>query len=449
MIDYDSDDVVDGDHPAHEDPSDTPTQRDGFYQRENRRLRNSAPFRLGVLLTNAVQRPWRIFLLPFTVPYLVFCIGMERIGKRPIPYGDGEDEEARQPRKDSIVLFPTNGVGFGHFTRMYALAKRWKKRFPSSEVVFFTTMPTLHLLYNDGFPTYHLAGRKKQHNMTASEWNAMVEEQLSLVFTQHRPTMFVYDGAFPYRGMLNALNGQRSLKKVWLRRGMFKKGTNIPVDSIEHFDLIVRPEDSVPLKPSELEHGVKTISVPPMVLLDNEELIRRNDARKRLGLGLEEQVVYVQLGAGRINEIGSEVRLTIDALLAHENVSVVLGESMLGERLSVNLDRVVLLRDYPNSVYFNAFDASVQAGGYNSYHEMRKFGVPTVFYPNMATGMDDQLARCRQAEAEGWGLVVEKRTKSAIETAVAELLSRPRNPVSEQENGASILQKVLSEWVDA
>ena len=80
---------------------------------------------------------------------------------------------------------------------------------------------------------------------------------------------------------------------------------------------------------------------------------------------------------------------------------------------------------------------------------MRKFGVPTVFYPNMATGMDDQLARCRQAEAEGWGLVVEKRTKSAIETAVAELLSRPRNPVSEQENGASILQKVLSEWVDA
>ena len=285
--------------------------------------------------------------------------------------------------------------------------------------------------------------------MTASEWNAMVEEQLSLVFTQHRPTMFVYDGAFPYRGMLNALKGQRSLKKAWLRRGMFKKGTNIPVDSIEHFDLIVRPEDSVPLKPSELEHGVKTISVPPMVLLDNEELIQRNDARKRLGLGLEEKVVYVQLGAGRINEIGSEVRLTIEALLAHENVSVVLGESMLGERLSVNLDRVVLLRDYPNSVYFNAFDASVQAGGYNSYHEMRRFGVPTVFYPNMATGMDDQLARCRQAEAEGWGLVVKERTKSAIETAVAELLSRPRNPVSEQENGASILQKVLSEWVDA
>ena len=52
-------------------------------------------------------------------------------------------------------------------------------------------------------------------------------------------------------------------------------------------------------------------------------------------------------------------------------------------------------------MFFNAFDASIQAGGYNSYHEVRKFGIPTIFYPNMKTGMDDQLARCKQAEKEG------------------------------------------------
>ena len=32
-------------------------------------------------------------------------------------------------------------------------------------------------------------------------------------------------------------------------------------------------------------------------------------------------------------------------------------KSMLGDRLAVDLPGVVLLRDYPNSVYFNAFDA--------------------------------------------------------------------------------------------
>jgi len=48
----------------------------------------------------------------------------------------------------------------------------------------------------------------------------------------------------------------------------------------------------------------------------------------------------------------------------------------------------------------------VQAGGYNSFHEMRSVGLPTLFLPNMNTGMDDQLARCKVAEEEGWGSVL-------------------------------------------
>ncbi|MGB0236998.1 MAG: UDP-N-acetylglucosamine--LPS N-acetylglucosamine transferase, partial [Poseidonia sp.] len=112
------------------------------------------------------------------------------------------------------------------------------------------------------------------------------------------------------------------------------------------------------------------------------------------------------LGAGRINDIDSDVRRVVDALLAHEDVHVVLGESMLGERLEVDLERVHLVRDYPNALYLKAFDASVQAGGYNSFHEMRSVGLPTLFLPNMNTGMDDQLARCKVAEEEGWGRVM-------------------------------------------
>ena len=93
-------------------------------------------------------------------------------------------------------------------------------------------------------------------------------------------------------------------------------------------------------------------------------------------------------------------------MLAHEDVHVVLGESMLGERLEMDLERVHLVRDYPNALYLKAFDASVQAGGYNSFHEVRSVGLPTLFLPNMNTGMDDQLARCKVAEVEGWGRVL-------------------------------------------
>ena len=395
--------------------------------RENRRLRNSASFRVGKLLTRAATRPWLLLLLPFSIFYLVLSIGMERLGRWPVPVDEkGTTALQHEEMRDCVIFFPTNGVGFGHFTRLYALAKRFKKYSPSTEIVFFTTMPTLHLLYNEGFVTYHIAGRKKYQDVSASEWNALVEEHLSLAFDQHKPSTFIFDGAFPYRGMLNAIRGQVATRKIWMRRGTFKKGSRIPVDSIAHFDTIIHPEDSVPLAPNELEHGVESITCAPIVLLDESDLLSRKAARRRLNLPLEGRVVYVQLGAGRINDIDSEIRLTVEALLQHDDVTVVIGESMLGERIDINLDRVVLLRDYPNSMYFNAFDATVQAGGYNSFHETRKFGLPALFYPNMNTGMDDQLARCKVSEEEGWGLVVVHRDAASIRNGVDQLLTFKR-----------------------
>ena len=421
----------------------TDSMKEGYNAREMRRIRNSASFRAGRILVSSIVRPWLLIFLPIRLLYLGYCLGMERLGKRTSPYVSKEYENIEQTPEDCVVFFPTNGVGFGHFTRMYALAKRWKKHSPSTELVFFTTMPTLHILYSEGFPTYHIAGRKKFKNMTASEWNTMLEEQLSLVFSQHKPSLFIFDGAFPYRGMLNAVSSFQGIKNVWIRRGMFKKGSNIPVDSIQHFDLIVRPEDSIPATLDEISHEVETLNVPPIVLLNEEDLLSRKDARLRLMLPEKGPVVYVQLGAGRINDINSEVRLTIDSLLS-EGVSVVLGESMLGERLPVELEGVYLLRDYPNSMFFNAFDASIQAGGYNSYHEVRKFGLPTIFYPNMNTGMDDQLARCKQAEIEGWGIVVESRNEQTIPAAVTRLLKLERRRATSQDDGAFELYQAIN-----
>jgi hypothetical protein len=417
--------------------------------RENRRIRNSTSFRLGVLIVTSIQRPWKLLVLPFLILILGWSIVQERLGNKPTPYplDDSIEVNVDINRNDCIVLFPTNGVGFGHFTRMYGLAKRIRSKSPSTEIVFFTTMPTLQILYNEGFPSYHMAGRKKHKNMTAAEWNALVEENLCLVFNQHKPKAFVFDGAFPYRGMLNAIRGQSGVDKIWVRRGMFKKGSNIPIDSIEHFSLIVRPGDSVNVQDHiGMNVDVESKTVEPMLLLNEEELLSEKEAKSRLKVPHHAKAVYVQLGAGRINDIDSEIRLTLDALLSYEEIHVVVGESMLGERIMFDHPRVTLLRDYPNSMYFNAFSASVQAGGYNSFHEMRTFGLPTLFYPNMNTGMDDQLARCNIAQSEGWGLVLEERTEASIARSVETLLGLkvPNNHLLST-NGADELATLLLE----
>jgi len=385
--------------------------REKAASRELRRIRVSASFRIGVHIVTAIKKPWRLILLPITLPWMMLQIGLERIGKKH-QLQLGEDLEIDRGNRNCVVFFPTNGVGFGHFTRLYSLARRMKKLDASLEIVFFTTMPTLHILYNEGYATYHISGRKKT-SMTASQWNAMLEEQLSLVFTNHLPKAFIFDGAFPYRGMLNAIRNKKNISNYWVRRGTFKKGTKIPVDSITHFDHIIHPKDGPVMKNSAINHGVDVIICNAMTLLDKEELLSRKKARQRLNLRQDGKVAYVQLGAGRINEIESEIRMTVDELI-NQNYIVVIGESMLGERIDFDVDGVKIIRDYPNSIYFNAFDISVQAGGYNSFHETRRFSLPTLFYPNMNTGMDDQLTRCLVSEDEGWGVVVKDRTRKSI-----------------------------------
>ncbi|MGB1589824.1 MAG: hypothetical protein ACPHDO_05745, partial [Candidatus Poseidoniaceae archaeon] len=105
------------------------------YRRELVRIRKSPSFRIGVHLIKAVEKPWRLIFLPLSLPWLIFSLGLERLGKKPIPEFEQPNFDATENRK-SIVMFPTNGVGFGHFTRLLSIARRIKKLDEEVEVIF-------------------------------------------------------------------------------------------------------------------------------------------------------------------------------------------------------------------------------------------------------------------------------------------------------------------------
>ena len=75
---------------------------------------------------------------------------------------------------------------------------------------------------------------------------------------------------------------------------------------------------------------------------------------------------------------------------------------------------------------------------------MRKQGIPTLFLPNMNTGMDDQLARCRVAEQEGWGLVATE-DRTSINKDVQKLLKMNVSNIDEHdtENGADQIAEMV------
>jgi len=397
----------------------------GRYKREISRIRSSGAYRISKHLTESVRHPIRILGLPLTLPLLFLEILRQRRG------GISERDEPRYvteavgPRRDCIVMFPTNGVGFGHFTRLLAIARNIRSRKPSTEIVFFTTMPTLHVLAEENFVCYHMPGRHRYKEMDASHWNAMCEELMSLIFSLHRPRAFVFDGSYPYRGMLNAIKSEsQSMVNIWVRRGAIRKGSrNLPVDSIGHFHTIIRPGDSVSDKfEDETRHNVPIVKTNPILLEDPNGKQTNYNLRKRLGVPNEAILCYIQLGAGQINEIDSELMMTLDALSEHPRAYAVVGESMLGSRFSFDHERVRVLRDYPNSRYFQEIDFTVIAGGYNSYHEIIEAGLPAICFPNLSTGRDDQFARASQAGKIGAMVVIKSRTREKIRLAIERMM---------------------------
>lgn len=426
--------------------------------RELRRLRTSPTFKLSLLFIRAFERPYRLLWLPFSMIFLVINTIKERLGTKAIESeGESDDEILSKftisDRNRTVIFFPTNGVGFGHFTRLFAIARRLKVLEPDVEIIFFTTMPTLHLLELEGIPSYHIPGRKLLGDATASEWNMLCEENLSTLFSVHNPAMFVFDGTFPYRGMLNAIHGHDDIDKIWIRRGTFKKGaTRIPVDSIEQFDIIIRPSDSVEeAKDDTGDINSKIFDCEPIIFASEDEMNSREYLRHRLGIPMDSIVAYIQLGAGQINDIESDISITLAELDKHENVYVVVGESMLGAHISIDGPRIRFLRDYPNSINFQAFDFAVTACGYNSYHEVIHFGLPSICYPNLSTGMDDQLARAKVAEKAGAMIVLTDINPKSVSNAVNKILdSSERQRMKDaalnlvRENGANQVAEYLA-----
>jgi hypothetical protein len=64
--------------------------------------------------------------------------------------------------------------------------------------------------------------------------------------------------------------------------------------------------------------------------------------------------------------------------------------------------------------------------------------------------MDDQLARCLVAEAEGWGYVVENRTEESIRIGIEKLLNHPQVQLTNAgNNGADSLTLELINRLEA
>ena len=312
-------------------------------------------------------------------------------------------------------------------------------------------MAALHLLESEGIPSYHLPGSYMFNDMTSAEWNAITEELLATVFEIHRPSVFVFDGAFPYRGMLNAIKNRTGLTNVWLRRGAFKKGgTKIPVDSIEHFHHILRPGDSVETTVEEIDFSTP-VTISNQFFLPNQKTFSQG---KKLGFDWAFQWIQQPFTFNWVLEKSTTLRDNLRWRFGcstsmktctwwWENPS--LGTVSNSKEIACGSFETIQIRSC------STFDFAIMAGGYNSYHEAIAFALPTLFIPNLDTGMDDQLARVKAGEAEGACMVLSDQNEAAFRGVLERLMDERHRKnlqlacnANQDENGAVRLSPTIS-----
>ena len=352
-------------------------------------------------------------------------------------------------RRPARALFATsNGFGLGHVTRCMAIARRLPD---DVEPIVFTLSEALPIVRAQGFFAEYFSSRDAGGESSA-QWNMRLARRVGNLLSEYEPAVVVFDGTYPYAGMLQALRGA-CVKRVWCRRGMWRAGEG-------RANLMFEPEFEVILQPGELaaeeDAGVTAgdrkgvVGVPPILFSDESELLPRERAARHVGV--DPGRVNVLMQPGWENEtFGPGARLCLERLALDPRVQVVVAVSPLRSRAVPLPEGVATVSTYPLASVYRAFDFSISGAGYNIFHELVGYGLPCLLIPNAGTPLDDQVGRARFAERAGAGRSWESGSEADLDRHLAPLLddaSRERMAARARglrfENGARAAADVVA-----
>lgn len=307
-----------------------------------------------------------------------------------------------------VLLVSSNGAGMGHLTRLLAYARHLGPAAASVDDLSAAGSSPYVLSLSQAAPVVATLGVPFEYlpsagstGMRASTWRRMFRDRLSETVGRLQPAVVVFDGTHPYAGMDLVRAESPATRWVWSRRAMWKPGRNLDqLVKSSWFDVVLEPGDLAERGDRGATVGAAATHVGPVTFVDRRDLVDRNQARAELGLPGDGPLALVSLGAGNINDTSGDLG-AVAAALGRLGVGVCVTHAEIADRAPEVAD-VHLVRRFPLATHYRAFDLAISAAGYNSFHELLRLGVPSVFVPNPHTSLDDQMARARYAHEQGW-----------------------------------------------
>jgi hypothetical protein len=314
-----------------------------------------------------------------------------------------------------VMMVTSNGEGFGHLTRMLAVARRLP---PETQVFFFTACNRVDLVRQEGHAV-DLVVSHRAHGLDEVSWQAWLREELLLAVRAFRPDVVVFDGSVPYSGLLSVAADRPDVAWVWMRRGLWRDDKRHIARLGVQFNEVIEPGEfcaGEDVGDSALQRD-RVVPVGPILLVDPAARLDPAAARAELDAPADAVCIAVQL-RGRDPSEAAVRRRILARLAATPGVHVVdIRPPTASGRDDVHPG--VVVRDlFPMARWSRGFDLLVANAGYNTVHECIHGGVPALFVPSEAPGMDDQTMRAVYAEACGLALTLRPKELFRLDTVL-------------------------------
>lgn len=175
------------------------------------RIRATYSFQLGVLLTEVFfRKPWKIIVFPFLFIQMNIQFFSNRLSPQP-------SAEARPPMDEQCLLFIcTDEEGDSSYHRCQKIAGEWRNS-PSRKFIQILPRNVQNEQQGQGIITYPVSSKKDNASIGAAVLNAEWNQLLTLVLATHRPKYIIFDGPFPYAGMIAHMKTKKDSQWYWLR----------------------------------------------------------------------------------------------------------------------------------------------------------------------------------------------------------------------------------------